>query len=146
MKLVVNRCYGGFRLSDKAYEWLGQRGIPIVPYYPSTRVNQRFVEDPRNNKNNGKVIFDRKISPKDPDNVLDTEERTILAMGRYWDGWTRMEEHRGDPLVVQCVEALGKDASSSLSELEVVNIPDGIQWRLDDYDGIESVEEQHRSW
>lgn len=91
MKVVINSCFGGFSLSEKAYEYMG---IP-------------------------------------------------------WDGhghafWRYNE--RTDPKLVECVEALGDEANGWAAELKVVEIPDGIEWVLDDYDGIETIHEKHRSW
>jgi hypothetical protein len=53
---------------------------------------------------------------------------------------------RNDPDLVATVEKLGDNASGPYGELEVVEIPDGINWTIDNYDGMESVEEAHRSW
>ena len=53
---------------------------------------------------------------------------------------------RTDPDLVAAVEELGVSASGSCAELRVVAIPDGIEWEISDYDGLESVEECHRSW
>jgi hypothetical protein len=30
--------------------------------------------------------------------------------------------------------------------LEVIDIPDDIEWFISDYDGVETVHEAHRSW
>ncbi|CAK0757599.1 hypothetical protein CCP1ISM_7520003 [Azospirillaceae bacterium] len=30
--------------------------------------------------------------------------------------------------------------------MEVIEIPDGVDWTIDDYDGVESIHEKHRSW
>ena len=54
---------------------------------------------------------------------------------------------RTDTDLVKVVETLGEEKSSgSLSELRIVEIPDGVDWELDEYDGIESIHEVHRSW
>lgn len=34
----------------------------------------------------------------------------------------------------------------SCSSPVIVEIPDGIKWCIEDYDGMETVEEEHRSW
>jgi hypothetical protein len=44
------------------------------------------------------------------------------------------------------VETLGSAANGWAAELKVVEIPDGIEWYVDDYDGLEVVNEKHRSW
>ena len=47
---------------------------------------------------------------------------------------------RDDPLLVQVVEELGEDADGPSSSLSVVEIPAGTSYRIDEYDGMESVE------
>jgi len=53
---------------------------------------------------------------------------------------------RDDPLLVQVVEQLGKAASGRYAKLRVVEIPDGVQWHLKEYDGTEWIAENHRTW
>lgn len=55
---------------------------------------------------------------------------------------------RDDPDLVAIVKELGEKANGSCAELHVVEIPDEIPngWYIDEYDGIESIEENHRSW
>jgi hypothetical protein len=53
---------------------------------------------------------------------------------------------RNDSLLVQVVETLGKDASSRYSKLAVVEVPDGVEWHISEYDGLEWVAENHRTW
>ena len=122
-KIVINKCYGGFGLSEAAYKRLNKLGIPIVKY------------DSKNDGKNKKVIYDNK---------LNKEKDEFGVFERYWDSWTR--ENREHPLLIQVVEELKDKASGKLSVLEIVEIPDDIEYEIDDYDGIESVEEVHRSW
>lgn len=85
MKIVVNRCFGGFGLSEEACKELGcvDRGYDI---------------------------------------------------------------RRDDPKLVEVVERLGDRANGAFAKLEVVKIPDGVDWFIDDYDGQETIHERHRSW
>lgn len=53
---------------------------------------------------------------------------------------------RNDPLLVQVVEELGEAANGKYADLSVVDIPDDVDWYIDEYDGIESIHEKHRSW
>jgi len=53
---------------------------------------------------------------------------------------------RDSEILVQIVEELGIEASDTLSQLEVVEIPDGVDWVIEEYDGIEWVSEVHRRW
>jgi hypothetical protein len=47
---------------------------------------------------------------------------------------------------VQVVEQMGDAASGSHSELAIVEIPDDVEWEIDEYDGREHVAEKHRTW
>jgi len=51
----------------------------------------------------------------------------------------RVERH--DPLLVQVVEELGDEASDNLARLKIATI-DGDRYRIDEYDGNESVQGQ----
>ncbi len=53
---------------------------------------------------------------------------------------------RNDDLLVECVKTLGRMASGPLSVLKVVEIPDGVDYVISEYDGLETIEEAHRSW
>lgn len=53
---------------------------------------------------------------------------------------------RDDLLLVKVVEELGKEAYGGCARLRVVEIPDGVDWEIDDYDGLETIREKHRSW
>ena len=86
MKVVINRCWGSFGLSDKAFEMFKALG------------------------------------------------------GEDADG------DRANPILVKVVETLGKEANDEYSSLKVVEIPDGVDYYIDDYDGMETIEECHRSW
>lgn len=152
MKVVLNKCYGGFGLSDAAYEWLNKNaGIPIIKYTEQVRGEDGLYKPEP--KNDGEVIFDCELSLDEGDSFggniyrkyRDAEKKPILFQ-RYWDSFIRRDCFRNDPRLVECVDKLGEKASGSMAKLVVVEIPDNIEWEIDDYDGIESIHEKHRSW
>ncbi len=53
---------------------------------------------------------------------------------------------RTNPNLVKVVEALGDAAHYAGKAMKVVEIPEGVRWRVSDYDGKEHVEEVHRIW
>ncbi len=68
-------------------------------------------------------------------------------MGLDWDGYGHLSDlSRDDPKLVECVEKLGSKASGNLAELSVVEIPDNVPFTIKEYDGIEWVAEEHRTW
>lgn len=56
------------------------------------------------------------------------------------------EPPRNHPALVEMVESLGDVACASCCSLRVVEVPDDVQWQIDDYDGVEWVAEKHRRW
>lgn len=48
--------------------------------------------------------------------------------------------------LVQVVEKLGEKVNDNYSKLEVVKVPDDVDWYIDDYDGYETIAEKHRRW
>ena len=60
----------------------------------------------------------------------------------FWYG----KIERTDPALIQVVKELGEKANGDYASLEVVKIPDGINYEIDEYDGIETIHESHRSW
>jgi hypothetical protein len=53
---------------------------------------------------------------------------------------------RNNPILVEIVEQLGESADGCYAELKVVEIPDDVQWQIEEYDGNEWVAEKHRTW
>lgn len=54
---------------------------------------------------------------------------------------------RNDPDLVAVVENLGEAKSSGFcARLKVVDIPDDVEWQIEEYDGLEWVAEKHRTW
>lgn len=72
-----------------------------------------------------------------------------LALYRLMSGRKNIYDwdiERNDPILIKIVETLGKESWGSLSQLRIVNIPDDVEWEIDEYDGLEWVSEKHRTW
>jgi hypothetical protein len=71
------------------------------------------------------------------------------GLGLKWDEYGldyNDKEKRCDPNLVKVVEKLGKRADGSFASLKVVDIPDDMEWEIEEYDGWESIHEKHRVW
>jgi hypothetical protein len=44
------------------------------------------------------------------------------------------------------VEEGGTDVNGTYSDLKVVEIPENVNWYIEEYDGMEHVAERHRTW
>ena len=102
MKVVINRCYGGFGLSKLAMESYAQRkGLQLGNW------NQTFG---------------------------------------FYEGISDHDIPRDDKDLVEIVESLGSLANGSCAELSVIEIPAGVNWYVEEYDGMERIAERHRTW
>lgn len=121
MKVVINRCYGGFGLSKEAFELLlNKKGIEF-----ETRPAEFRLKD-------GDLDYYKK-------GQLGVEEAFL------WDH--SLTENRSDPDLIAVVEELGEESASGwAAELKIVDIPDDVVYDIHEYDGIEWVAERHRTW
>jgi hypothetical protein len=53
---------------------------------------------------------------------------------------------RDDPVLVSIVRELGADANGDYAALKIVEVPYGVDWQIEEYDGTEWVAEKHRTW
>ena len=70
-------------------------------------------------------------------------------LGIEWDGYGykyNAESKRNDPKLIECIETLGEKANGRYAVIKIVEIPDDIEWKISAYDGMECVEECHRTW
>lgn len=51
---------------------------------------------------------------------------------------------RDDSVLVEMVE--NSEAEYKFADLKVVEIPDDVEYTIDNYDGVESIHEKHRVW
>jgi hypothetical protein len=130
MKIVINRCYGGFGLSPKAVmRYAELKGFTLYQDDSSSLVTS-FYKVPVDEYKN---MYSEAVKSKDYSHIngLYFSERNI---------------DRDDSVLVQVVEELGEEAWGKYAELAVVEIPDDVQWEIDEYDGMERVAERYRTW
>jgi len=144
MKVVINKCFGGFGLSDAAEDALIGKCehvqlIEPIEYYGGP----------------GSKFYEANKDRISPDHWRENYERDLRADGlrlvRFHDGKVICDKHRDPanrtcPALVEAVEQLGGAANGQLARLAVVEIPDDVQFEIDEYDGMEHVAETHRTW
>ena len=119
MKVVINTDFGGFGLSREAFERLLQR----------KGIDYEVVES----------------------KTLGVIRESFYHKGHAGDDEFYLSDYdfydnRSDEDLVEVVETLGGAANGSYSNLKVVEIPDGVEWYIEEYDGREHIAERHRTW
>ncbi len=146
MKVVINTCYGGFGLSHKAImRYAEMRGLTLYPWIDDITLKHY----PDATFENALIVHYPMVPRKEYEAYLEVwrstplEDRGGLDKPGYFSG---RDLERNDPILLQVVELLGKKANGRCADLKIIDIPDGVDWEIDDYDGLERVDEKHRSW
>ena len=66
----------------------------------------------------------------------------LILTGDFYD----RDIPRDDSALIQVVEEMGEAANGSCAALKIVDIPDDVDWYIEEYDGNEWVAERHRTW
>lgn len=120
MKVAINRCFGGFGLSDEAFEKLLERkGV-------------EFEKNPSKFQMRGNEFEYYKAGW--PYSIS-----TYIPAYEYY-------KNRADPDLIAVIEEMGESANSWAADIHIVEIPDDVEWYIDEYDGLEHVAEAHRTW
>jgi len=134
-KIVINKCYGGFGLSHKAVMRYAEiKGIKLYPYLDDITKN---IYKERATFDNPEIFVNYTTKPK----KRDSSDKWIND-----NYFSLYNIERTDPALIQVVSEMGNEANSRHSELKIVNVPDGVEWEIEEYDGFESIHEKHRSW
>lgn len=110
-KIAYNGCFGGFILSDEAMlRYAELKGIQVYPEDSGYGTALYWTEPPT-----GGV----------------TDNNRKLLSCRDMD--------RDDPILIQTIEELGNKANGMCAELRIAEVQPGTAYRIDEYDGNESV-------
>lgn len=140
MKIVINKCFGGFGISPAGMMcYAKHKGITLYPEqdntYLSITVYYTAPPDQRLPVLDSKEFLTAPMPVRAQSN--ENAKRNSIYAG---------DIPRDDPALVAAVEELGDAANGDHAELRVVEIPDGTAWQIEDYDGMESIAESHRTW
>ena len=127
-KIVYNTCYGGFGLSREAVMRYAEiRGITLYPDNVKNWYVNYFLCPPEE--------YER-LRAEDAASPI-TQDRYARSNAMYF---SPSGIERTDPALVQVVEELGDKANGKYAKLCIYEVPAGTLYRIDEYDGNESVE------
>lgn len=147
-RIVINTCYGGFSLSPEAELRLYELGCPTLTatpvefYFPLAK---RGKEPPESLFNYEHAIGTWRAYRNGPPgkqtsafmHTFTPDEQFILSCH---------DLQRDDPFLLQVLLEMGDKAFGSFADLLIVEIPDDVEWQIEEYDGREWIAEKHRVW
>lgn len=126
-KIVYNACYGGFGLSHEAVlRYAELKGIKL--YFEQQKYS----------------TYCYYLIPVEEYNRIRAAEQTKpISSGRFKESnaayFSPTSIERADPILVQVVEELGEQANGNYARLIITDIPAGTLYRVEEYDGYESI-------
>lgn len=171
MKVVINRCYGGFNLSPKAIKRYAElKNIPCFLFsFDADKKKHVLIDEEKAYQLGLWAAF----NIENPDELMNFQPEETFPPegleGAELEEWKLQqdielqkkrtqhqeiikshiinpEKNRAEIELIQTVEELGLESSGQFSSLAVVEIPDDIDWILVNNSGKEHIAEKHRIW
>lgn len=136
-KVILNKCYGGFDVSKEAYMLYAKKKGLTLYLYESEFINKKFIYKKINNDDS---IF-RYYFTKDMGDNIEISNEDYEKYCLYL-----RNEHREDPVLIEVIEELGEKANGRFGNLKIVEIPDDLDYVIDEYDGIETLHQRVQEW
>lgn len=134
--VVINRCFGGFGLSDEAVrEYAKLKGFDVFGYVNPPHDFNSYVRI-ENSLNSFLTYWVKEDAGDNPTN----EEINKVE-------WLHQRDiPRDDEALIKVVKTLKKKANGRCADLQIVKIPDDVEYEISEYDGLEHIAEKHRTW
>lgn len=131
-KVAYNNCYGGFCLSHAGIMRFAElKGMKIYAF-----VDARYIEGQKRSEKEKYI----RVSDDEADKAFCVHYFTTPEFSNetYWSPYDVYED-RSDPTLIQVIEELGEKANGRYASLRIKMLPKGTLYRIDEYDGNESV-------
>lgn len=153
-RIVINECFGGFGLSPLAIRRMAELEGHECYFFECDLLARKYTSLTLEQAekvglftvafdipNPGEVL----AQPREWHDMSLEEKQASNALYRKHE-LPRHPDDRTHPLLIQVVDELKEAANGRCAKLKIVEIPDGVDWEIDDYDGSETIHEKHRSW
>lgn len=139
-KVAINTCFGGFRLSLKgALLYYELKGLEVFVYERTKSKYKDGVDEYRKITDLDRIFdshnfIEVEISQKDLGEIA-YNVPFIDFLHIDYDN----KEFREDRALIETIETLGNEANSSVSDIDIVTIPQWSRYSIDKFDGQEKI-------
>jgi len=147
MKVVINKCEGGFGISSLALIELVKRNAKCIEsltpkeYYGGKTHNKKEWEE--------EWRKDLKYEYIKEENgfLIHIYDFNIYKDNMIYDFNNNDTNIRTDKDLIEVVESLGEKSFGKYSKLKIIEIPDNVSFYIEkQHNGIETIHESHRIW
>jgi len=132
-KIAYNACYGGFSLSHEAHlRYAELKGITVYPEKGKYGLWTYWIVPP---DQRGEILSTEQFMKE-----LDYEKRKASNEAYAAKTFCLRNVCRHDPTLIQVIEEMGDRANGDHAKLRIEELPSGTAYRIDEYDGNESVQ------
>ena len=141
-KVVINSCYGGFSLSTLAIkEYMKLKGKQVYFYELDLKDLKKIKLKKINGSKDRMFIY---CFTKDFGENFSYADVSDKELDEY--SFNSRDIKRDDEDLVKVVEKLQNNSNTMCSNLKIVEIPEDVEWQIEEYDGNEWIAEKHRIW
>jgi hypothetical protein len=154
MKVIINKCYGGYGFDPFTIQkYADAKNVKLYWYerdYGNSCVfpRERFVKTTIE-----KINADESLHMGYYSMIKDMGEYLVFdwnkedyddVLGKYLFKFPEESESRTDSVLIEIIEKYGKLNTHGCHNPQVIEIPDGVEWTVNDYDGMETLVEKYR--
>lgn len=133
-KIAYNACYGGFSLSHEGIlRYAEIKGIKLYPEKDRRFDMWTYWTVPADQR--GDILSTEEF-------MRETDFEKRRASNEAFSRKTLPSDRnleRHDPVLIQVIEELGDKANGRYAKLKIEDVESGTLYRIDEYDGMESV-------
>ncbi len=126
MKVAINVDYGGFGISPEAL-------------YELVKMKSNVVE-----VCSAKEYKHTRWEPWKHGYKLANNYTVLYKKGKAYS--LKYNADRSNLDLIKVIKKLRKKANDTYAKIKIVTIPDGVKWKIEEYDGVEWISELHRTW
>jgi hypothetical protein len=147
MKIVINTKYGGYNLSALAIQELAKLKNKKCYFFKINGINYIPIKIEETENTNLWVALSvpnpelYKLNERDKNGLYKSANKRYKLIS-----FDDIYNNRTDKDLIKVIEKLGDKANGKYAKLKIIRIPNNVKYTIDEYDGIETVSEVHRSW